>query len=80
MFGVRKGHTIYRVWFHMLVPKIPDKCPYDVEGDSPPHRIVVLPLEVFDTNFRIHSVPVVLCAFCDGSAHEAAVKAHDKRS
>ena len=60
-------------------PKVPDECPYNVEGDSPPHRIVALPLEVVSESFKHAEIPVVLCARCDGGALEAAIKAHDKR-
>jgi hypothetical protein len=61
-------------------PNVPEKCPYEVAGDSPPHRIITLPLDVVSEGFKHMDLPVVLCAFCDGSTHEAAIKAHDKRS
>lgn len=58
---------------------IPNTCPHTVEGDSPPHRIIILPLDIVSDGFKHMDMPVVLCAFCDGSAHESAIKAHDKR-
>jgi hypothetical protein len=60
-------------------PEIPTVCRRAKHGDVPEHRIIVLPDEVTASGFFRPTLPVVLCAHCDGGAHLAAIREHDKR-
>lgn len=60
-------------------PKVPTVCKRARAGDTPEHRIVVLPDEVTASQFFRPTIPVILCAHCDGGAHISAIREHDKR-
>lgn len=59
----------------------PNQCKRHRDGGVPPHRIVVLPAETTNSKaFLRPEIPVVLCANCDGSTLENAIRAHDRRA
>ena len=63
----------------MEIERPPERCKREKAGDTPAHRIIVLPDEVTSTGFKHATLPVVLCAHCDGGAHVSAIRTHDKR-